>query len=213
MVDADLEVNNEPRQSSGGVHDGRGRGSPAAFTALFNMPLADIEVNDRFEILARAVALAPVGLCCEFGVAGGRTVNFIARCIAPRRVYGFDSFRGLPEPWAPGYDVGHFACTPPAVADNVELIIGDFANTIAPFLEMHHDNVAFAHIDCDLYSSTRTVLEALAPRIVAGTVIVFDEFWIMPRHERAAFEDFLLENSRTCRYECRAAEQLCVVME
>jgi hypothetical protein len=168
--------------------------------------------HDRFEVLARAVALAPVGLCLEFGVASGGTVNFIARGVAPRRVYGFDSFRGLPEAWA-GYPVGHFACAPPAVANNVELIIGDFAETLGPFLETHHDNVAFAHIDCDLYSSTRTVLEALATRIVAGTVIAFDEFWIMPRHERAAFEDFLFEHGRTCRYECRAAEQLCVAME
>jgi hypothetical protein len=62
-----------------------------------------------------------------------------------------------------------------------------------------------------LYSSTRTVLAALEPRIVAGTVIVFDEFWIT-EHERAAFEDFLLEYDRSCRDECRAAEQLCTIM-
>ena len=31
-------------------------------------------------------------------------------------------------------------------------------------------------VDCDLYSSTKTVLDALAERMVPGTVLVFDEY-------------------------------------
>ena len=30
--------------------------------------------------------------------------------------------------------------------------------------------------DCDVYNSTKTVLDLLAPRIVPGSVIVFDEY-------------------------------------
>ena len=49
------------------------------------------------------------------------------------------------------------------------------------------------HVDCDLYSSTKTVLDALAGRIRAGTVIVFDEYHNFPgwrEHEHKAFMEF-----------------------
>lgn len=56
--------------------------------------------------------------------------------------------------------------------------------------------VSFVHIDCDLYSSTKTVFEHLAPAIRIGTVIVFDEFcgyegWEM--HEARAWTEFCQE--------------------
>jgi hypothetical protein len=44
------------------------------------------------------------------------------------------------------------------------------------FLEQHPGNVRFINIDCDIYSSTKTVLDCLAPRIVPGSVLVFDEY-------------------------------------
>src|SRR4029453_17407244 len=149
-------------------------------------------------------------LIMEFGVASGRSLNFIAELVFPRQVYGFDWFRGLPEPWngystGPfrcfpetwnGYPQGHFACSPPDVAENVGLIIGLFEDTLAPFLVEHHERAALIHVDCDLYSSTTTILETLRPRIVRGTVIVFDEFWIFSEHERLAFEDFLFFGNR-----------------
>jgi hypothetical protein len=176
---------------------------------------ADLEViwcRDRYEVLRRATTLAGDGLILEFGVASGRSLNFIAELVHPRKVFGFDWFRGLPEPWG-GYPQGHFACSPPDVAENAGLIIGLFEDTLAPFLAEHHEHAALIHVDCDLYSSTTTILETLRPRIIRGTIIVFDEFWICSEHERLAFEDFLFFGNRTCRYDSRAAEQLCVVME
>ena len=35
--------------------------------------------------------------------------------------------------------------------------------------------VRFMNIDCDLYSSTKDILDVLHARVVVGTVIVFDE--------------------------------------
>jgi hypothetical protein len=32
------------------------------------------------------------------------------------------------------------------------------------------------NVDCDIYSSTKTVLDLLAPRMQVGTVIIFDEY-------------------------------------
>jgi hypothetical protein len=171
--------------------------------------------RDRFDILSFAACSAPIeGLVLEFGVASGATLDFLAKTIAlrGRRLYGFDSFRGLPEPWA-DYEIGHFACDPPAVAANVELLVGDFADTLPPFLATHAGNAALVHLDADLYSSTKLVLDLLAPRIVPGTIVAFDEFWIVTDHEQRAFREWLQRNGRTCCHVARAFEQLVVVMD
>jgi hypothetical protein len=40
-------------------------------------------------------------LWLEFGVASGRTINYISN-FTNDKVYGFDSFEGLPEKWRNG---------------------------------------------------------------------------------------------------------------
>jgi predicted O-methyltransferase YrrM len=170
--------------------------------------------RDRFEVLRHAAAIAPLqGLVLEFGVASGSTIRLLADAapLSDRRVYGFDSFEGLPEAWGSS-PVGHFACAIPEVPGNVELVVGWFADTLPPFLAKHQDDIALLHIDCDLYNSTATVLEALAPRIVPGTVIVLDEFWIVTDQEQRAFMDWASTTKRSYRHEARSIEQLCVVM-
>ena len=170
---------------------------------------------DRYEVLRHAAAMAPTeGLVLEFGVASGGTIRCLAESepLQDRTIHGFDTFMGLPEPWG-GYSIGHFACNVPDVPDNVELIVGRFESTLAPFLEKHPDNVALVHIDCDLYTSTKIVLNLLNDRIVAGTVIALDEFWIITDQEQRAFNEWLERNGRTCRHEARSIEQLVVVME
>jgi Macrocin-O-methyltransferase (TylF) len=171
--------------------------------------------RDRFDVLTVASIEAPAdGLVLEFGVASGATINHLARAHAMRgrRIHGFDSFLGLPESWS-SYPAGHFACEPPAVEPNVGLVIGLFAQTIPAFLAEHAGSAALIHIDCDLYSSTKTVLDLMGPRIVAGTIIVMDEYWIVPDHEQRAFEEWLFVHGRKCRHLCRSIEQACVIME
>jgi hypothetical protein len=171
--------------------------------------------QNRFEVLNHAAAIAPAdGLVLEFGVATGATINHLAGtpALRERRIYGFDSFRGLPEPWA-GYRVGHFACAEPSVAANVELCVGLFAETLPPFLTQHVDTCALVHIDCDLYTSTRTVLEALTPRITVGTVMVLDEYFIVVEQEQRAFNEWLATGGRRCRHEARSNEGLLILME
>ena len=77
-----------------------------------------------------------------------------------------------------------------------EFVVGWFNETLAPFLAGHSENVSFLHVDCDLYSSTRSVLDALnappSPRLHAGAVIVFDELFNYPEfagHELRALWD------------------------
>jgi hypothetical protein len=136
----------------------------------------------------------------EFGVAGGETLRTIA---AQRKdkIYGFDSFQGLPENWRDGFDRGAFAQEIPLTPPNVELIVGLFGETLPHFVDQHRGPVSFMHVDCDLYSSTNTIFNYLRDRIVSGTIIVFDEYFNYPgweSHEYRAFQQFVHE--RAVRY-------------
>jgi tetratricopeptide (TPR) repeat protein len=116
------------------------------------------------------------GLVLEFGVRFGVSIRQVA-ALARQHVHGFDSFQGLPKNWhhepRGSYTTGGAL---PAVPANVILHAGWFEETLPRFLEQHAGPVRFMNVDCDLYSSTVTVLELLANRIVPGTVIVFDEY-------------------------------------
>ena len=61
---------------------------------------------------------------------------------------------------------------------NVNFHKGLFSETLGPFFESRGDTafVAYANIDCDLYTSTLDILEGLHGRVVPGTVLVFDEY-------------------------------------
>jgi predicted O-methyltransferase YrrM len=136
------------------------------------------------------------GLVVEFGVFTGRTTNHIAAMLPDQKVYGFDSFEGLPETWRPGFQKGAFATKQlPPVRSNVELIVGYFDRTLPDFLDNHAGQpVSFMHVDCDLYSSTQTVLHCLKDRIGPGAIIVFDEYYNYPGwqlHEFRAFQEFI----------------------
>lgn len=160
------------------------------------MPGARDLVNrwDLLQYAARHAALS--GLWLEFGVYKGKSIRKIAAC-APDVVYGFDSFEGLPDDWIMSYRKGDFSLAgkmPGDLPKNVRLIKGGFADSLPVFLSGHHGPVAFLHIDCDLYQSTRTVLTLLCNRIEAGTVVLFDEFHNFPgwrQHEYRAFTEFV----------------------
>lgn len=138
-------------------------------------------MNCRDYVLDMALKEAnPNGLILEFGVFKGRTINQIAKFFHPRDVFGFDSFQGLPEDWREGYEKGKFSTDGelPKVDKNVTLIKGLFQDTLQPFLDSTEGDIGFVNIDCDLYSSTKYVLETLksSGRLVKGTVLYFDEF-------------------------------------
>ena len=119
--------------------------------------------------------------------------------------YGFDSFEGLPEDWhTPGdKERTNRNGKMPEVNSNVQLVKGWFENTLPKFLDEHPEKCAFIHIDCDIYASTKTVLNALKERIVPGTVIQFDEFYnysIWKDHEYKAFSEFVQSTGMKYEY-------------
>lgn len=123
--------------------------------------------------------LLATGTILEFGVATGRTLNHFAHCLPQKTIHGFDGFVGLPEDWTSRMRKGFFARNSlPTVKSNCRLWVGWFNETLPGFVKTVQKKapVALLHVDCDLYSSTVTVLEELKNNIVSGTIIVFDEY-------------------------------------
>jgi len=171
-------------------------------------------------LLSHAMAIRNKnGLVIEFGVASGRTLNHLA-ALTSQKIYGFDSFQGLPEDWRTGFEKGAFAQGAPSVLSNVELIEGFFNDTLPDFLARQHEtnSISLIHIDCDLYSSTKDVLTACGPFVKTGTVIVFDEYLNYPgweQNEFRAFQEHVSTIGASYRYEAFVSrhQQVCVVME
>lgn len=163
--------------------------------------------DDRPQLLEHVAGLAKQldGDVLEFGVAGGRSLAQFGELLPDRRIFGFDSFEGLPEDWALNIKKGAYAI--PAekmkrVPANATLVVGWFEDSLPKFLETYTGSVALVHIDCDLYSSTATVLRNLAPLLRPGCVIEFDEYMnygAWRDHEFKAWQELVA--SRGVRYE------------
>lgn len=116
------------------------------------------------------------GLVLEFGVRFGTSIRQIAE-IFKSKIHGFDSFEGLPEAWhnTPKNFYSTFGEIP-STPENVTLHEGLFSKSLPLFLQHHKDKIKFINIDCDIYSSTKTVLDLLSNQIVPGSIILFDEY-------------------------------------
>jgi hypothetical protein len=142
----------------------------------------------------------PDTLWIEFGVLSGRTVNYISK-FTTDKVYGFDSFLGLPERWRDGYEKGVFNVNGhvPDVNSNVEIVKGWFNETLVDFINKNPHKISFIHIDCELYSSSKYILNTLKNSLDKDCVIVFDELVNYPGFdgetgELKAFYEFVTEN-------------------
>ena len=172
------------------------------------------------KVLGHALRLVPpTGHLLEFGVYQGGSINFIARHNPNRTVHGFDSFQGLPEDWGGWRDSkGKFSLYGrlPRVRPNVTLHTGLFDETLPTWLAQNPGPIAFVHVDCDLYSSAKTVIDLISPRLTPGTVLAFDEYFNFPfwrEHEFKAFQDLVRRQSLQYRYVAYARTQACVVIE
>lgn len=121
-------------------------------------------------------------LIAEFGVATGRSaIHWLQMMSADSTLYCFDSWEGLPEDWHinPGKTLakGAFRGAVPAPLIDDErctIVKGWFEDTLPYDFPAQ---LGLLHIDCDLYSACKTVLDHVDPYIGNGTVIVFDEIW------------------------------------
>ncbi len=149
------------------------------------------------------------GICLEFGVYKGHSINFCANLRPDLSFFGFDSFEGLPEEWnlnsTTKIPKGYFSTNPPKVKPNVTLVKGWFEETVSKFSYSNKEDIIFLNIDCDLYSSTRIVLFELNKFIKPGTIVRFDELlnnrddlpyseW--EKHEWRAFQEWISKCNR-----------------
>lgn len=148
------------------------------------------------------------GSMLEFGVYSGNSIRKIATHFPDRTIHGFDSFIGLPEAWnrytvtsqGDVFEKGRFGLDLlPQVPANVVLHKGWFSQTLKDFPYLQQ-KIALLHVDCDLYSSTKTVFEYLGKSLVPGSIIVFDELLDYPgyeNHEILALYEFLKASGKS----------------
>ena len=152
------------------------------------------------------------GFYIELGVYKARTINFISALNPTKTIHGFDSFKGLPEDWEredKAFPKTSFALKEgeiPDVNPNVVIHPGWFNRSLPVFCKKHLSSesiIAFLHIDCDLYSSTREAFEHLGPYLRSGSIVIFDELYNYPgalNHEFKAFEEFVDRTSFEVEY-------------
>lgn len=133
-------------------------------------------------------------LWLEFGVWMGHSIGLLGKRSQElgrtHKVFGFDSFQGLPESWRNStlgdkwakkwtqkgsFDLGGEAPEWFVDMKTVEFVKGWFNESLPPFLNREPGPVSFVHVDSDLYSSAVFVLRQVTHRLVSGAVIVFDE--------------------------------------
>ncbi len=183
---------------------------------------ADEEISEREhrrEFMRRAFkALAFNGIAgdyAEFGSHGGTTFRLAFDALSGHRrkrtMWAFDSFQGLPaqtgeDDYHPGWKRGKMAtgiddfeaiCRRHGIpGDSFRIVAGFYDDTIADVADDAPGlpaDVALAYIDCDLYSSTRTVLSFLMPRIKHGTILAFDDYYCFSDRQLAGERRAMLE--------------------
>lgn len=157
--------------------------------------------------LEKAIALLPDNLThvLEFGVYRGGTVRELRNNLPEKyKIFGFDSFEGLPEHWSGTSTKPKDFSTGGVIPDipGVTFYKGWFEDTILDYLPVA-EPFALLHVDCDLYSSTVTVLHSLNNFIVPGTIVVFDEWYYNHKdieqnrqHEQKAFYEWVEKYNR-----------------
>jgi len=153
----------------------------------------------------------------EFGCHSARTFSAAASAFKYLKMnqyelYAFDSFEGLPNTFKDedGYFQGGTFST--NISDFLYLvkrqsglilnpencIKGYYENSLTKELQSKMPKAGIVHIDVDLYSSTVEVLEFIKPLMVAGTVLIFDDWYCFSpgesKGEKRAFEEFCIDH-------------------
>jgi O-methyltransferase len=141
----------------------------------------------------RALAAGtPPGAFVEVGVYQGGSAEVLHGLAQEqgRALFLFDTFCGIPFR---GEDdrhvVGDFADTSMAdvarLCPQAVIVAGVFPASL-----VETGPVAFVHADADQYQSTRDICTHLAPRMVPGGVMLFDDFAHLDGCRRAVVESF-----------------------
>ena len=193
---------------------------------LYSFHRRDSEYQDRrdfFHKVFRALSFNGIdGDYAEFGCWTGKTFHMAYR--ESRKfekschLWAFDSFCGLPpqslpEDQHPVWIEGHMKtsleeftaiCRRNGIpGSEYSVVPGFYADTLgghAPTPLCLPENICLAYVDCDLYTSTRTVMEFLGARMKHGMVLAFDDYYNWSANalegERRALLDFMARQDR-----------------
>lgn len=158
------------------------------FDAEFQERIRDITPFTRvsadrlyvLDILSRFSFRLP-GSFIECGVYKGGSACVIGRNAGDKVLHLFDTFEGMPENDDPAkHGKGDFGDV--VYEDIRKLVSANAKNAVwhkgimpASFQGVFAD-IAFAHVDVDLYSTAMACCEFIYPRLVSGGCIVFDDY-------------------------------------
>jgi len=171
------------------------------------------KVNDRhslYRFLAKRFEGQPIDYL-EFGVWQGDSIRQWASLNShpETRLFGFDSFEGLPEDWDRSMSAGTFdvqGVLPKIDDKRVSFVKGWFQDTLPGFLAQYkRQDRLVVNIDADLHSSTLYCLVKLDPIITPGTIVIFDEF-VSALHEFRAYHEYCKAFRREMRPLCMSAD-------
>ena len=149
--------------------------------------LIKAQVRSIFDRLLEVQSLP--GDCIEFGGCRGGLSFFLALCIRElglaKRVHMLDSFEGLPQTDAAldgGFERGMMKsdleevlqlCAELDLDGLVEIHAGWFEDTLEHMPPK--SQFCLAHLDADIYDSTKTALRYVLPRLAPGGAVVLDD--------------------------------------
>jgi hypothetical protein len=162
-----------------------------------------------------------IGDYLEFGVFNGNSIgSMYLACkemnAAPMRFFGFDAFEGLPAGseheddgvWKKGFYSCSFEQMTECLSrrnvsiNDITWIKGWYNETLTEKMRAQYDlgNFGIVFIDCDTYSSSKTVLDFLAPLISKPCIICLDDWKlnnldIKEMGEYKSFNEFLEKNT------------------
>ena len=139
----------------------------------------------------------PHGHAYEVGVFQGRSMEILSKVLKVEMLWGLDSFEGLPESSTeqPGWEKGGYSSDPRVTLtkrigkDRVGFVKGYYDASLTDDLVAARGMkpAVYLGIDCDLYESTIAAMDwAFRGTGVAvpGTVVGYDDWWVLPCSER-----------------------------
>jgi O-methyltransferase len=175
----------------------------------------------------------------ECGVGSGSSFLFLTWLIRSemrgRKLWGFDSFEGFPEPslhdqssrnpqkgewnWASIEGIRETlrrgGLDDEFIRTQTTLIKGFFDESLVKY---RGERIAFLHLDCDLHDSYKVCLETLYPKVCKGGAILFDEYMNTFEHHRfpgaqKAIDTFLGDRIRWIKRDPTAGKYYMIKME
>jgi len=98
------------------------------------------------------------------------------REVSPEQIYAYAQGAGLRE--------------------RVHLVAGDIAKTASEYVKMIPNfKISLLHLDLDVYSGTKSALEAFYPCVSQGGVIIFDEYGDSEWDETSAVDEYFKDKN------------------